>query len=52
MSVLSERYASAEMNEIWSREAKVKFERLLWIAVMKTQSRAGISILPKAISDY
>ena len=52
MSVLGERYASAEMNEIWSREAKVKFERLLWIAVMKTQSRAGISIPSKAISDY
>jgi adenylosuccinate lyase len=52
MSVLGERYASPEMKNIWSREAKTKFERLLWISVMKSQAKAGLSIPPEVISDY
>jgi adenylosuccinate lyase len=52
MSVLGERYASPEIKNIWSREAKTKFERLLWISVMKSQAKAGMSIPPEVISDY
>jgi len=52
MSVLGERYASPEMKNIWSREAKTKFERLLWISVMKSQAKAGMSIPLEVISDY
>jgi len=52
MSVLGERYASPEMKNIWSREAKIKFERHLWISVMKSQAKAGMSISPEVISDY
>jgi adenylosuccinate lyase len=52
MSVLGERYASPEMKNIWSREAKIKFERHLWISVMKSQAKAGMSIPPEVISDY
>jgi adenylosuccinate lyase len=40
------------MKNIWSREAKIKLERLLWISVMKSQAKAGMSIPPEVISDY
>lgn len=52
MSVLEERYASDAMKTIWSKESKIKLERKLWIAVMKSQAKAGLSIPPKAISEY
>ena len=52
MSVLEERYASAAMKEIWSKESKIRLERKLWIAVMKAQAKAGLSIPPKAITEY
>ncbi|MFM8205086.1 MAG: lyase family protein, partial [Actinomycetales bacterium] len=51
MSILSDRYASPEMREIWSAEAKIRAERKLWIAVMRFQSKA-LSIPEAAIKDY
>jgi len=51
MSTLADRYASPAMREIWSAESKIRFERRLWIAVMKFQSKA-LSIPESAIKDY
>ena len=52
MSILSDRYASQPMKDIWSAESKILAERNLWIAVMKTQAKLGFDIPEKAISDY
>ncbi len=52
MSILSERYASPAMKEIWSREFKIKAERRLWIQVLKTQHSLGLEVLPRVIEDY
>ena len=51
-NVLSGRYASAAMNEIWSPAAKIVLERRLWIAVMRAQAELGLSIPSAAIADY
>lgn len=52
MSVLADRYASAEMRSIWSPESKIIQERKLWVAVMRAQSRLGHSIPGETIDDY
>ncbi|QPK80411.1 adenylosuccinate lyase [Corynebacterium lizhenjunii] len=51
-NVLSSRYASAEMNQIWSPEHKIVLERQLWIAVMKAQRDLGVDIPAQAIATY
>lgn len=51
-NVLAERYASSEMNEIWSRENKIRLERQLWVAVMNAQSKHGVQISSDEISSY
>ena len=51
-NVLAERYASSAMCRIWSREEKVRRERLLWIEVMKAQSRHGFNISKDQIARY
>jgi len=51
MSVLSNRYASREMREIWSPENKIKAERRLWIEVMRFQAKA-LKIPTEAIAKY
>ena len=43
-NVLSERYATPEMNYIFSDEGKIRAERSLWIAVMKAQRELGMNI--------
>ncbi len=52
MSLLANRYASAQMREIWSPEAKIISERKLWIAVMRSQSKLGHAIPDSVIADY
>ena len=52
MSVLSQRYASQTMRDIWSPEAKIIAERKLWIAVMRAQSGLGHVIAVNVIADY
>jgi adenylosuccinate lyase len=52
MSLLANRYASAQMREIWSPEAKIISERRLWIAVMRAQSKLGHAIADSVIADY
>jgi len=51
-NVLAERYATAEICEIWSPAGKVKMERDLWIAVLKSQKNLGIEIPDGAIEAY
>ena len=51
-NVLSNRYASAELTELWSPEAKIIMERQLWIAVMKAQKDLGVDIPVEAITAY
>lgn len=40
--VLANRYASAQMREIWSPEAKIVAERKLWLAVLRAQADLGV----------
>ncbi|MEO1065155.1 MAG: adenylosuccinate lyase [Actinomycetota bacterium] len=51
-NVLAERYASAEMVEVWSAEGRIVSERRLWIAVLEAQRAAGLDVEPTAIDDY
>lgn len=50
--ILAQRYASAEMKNIWSSEGKILLERELWIAVMKAQKQLGLDIPQEAIDAY
>jgi adenylosuccinate lyase len=52
MSVLANRYASAEMKKIFAPEEKIIAERRLWIAVARAQSKLGHSIADSVIADY
>lgn len=52
LDVLSERYATPEMNKIFSREGKIILERDLWIAVMKAQRELGLDIASEEIEKF
>jgi adenylosuccinate lyase len=52
VNVLSERYATGRINEIFSERGKTVAERELWIAVMKAQSALGVRIPPDDIARY
>jgi len=52
MSLLADRYASAQMRDIWSPTAKIVSERQLWVAVMRAQSKLGHAIPDSVIADY
>ena len=51
-NVLAARYASDEMVDIWSPEAKVVLERRLWIAVLRAQRDAGIDVPDGVVEAY
>lgn len=51
-NVLSSRYASAELSNLWSPEHKIVLERQLWIAVMRAQRDLGVDIPIEAINAY
>ena len=51
-NVLSSRYASARMNEIWSPEHKIVLERELWLAVLRAQKAMGVDIPDGAVEAY
>jgi len=51
-NILAERYASSEMQEIWSPEGKILYERMLWISVLKAQKDQGIQVSEGAIEAY
>lgn len=51
-NVLASRYASEAMRIIWSPEQKIRYERELWIAVMKAQRELGLSVPAEAVAAY
>jgi len=51
-NVLSQRYASPDINRIFSDEGRIVAERELWIAVMKAQRSLGIAIPAEVIEGY
>lgn len=52
INILSERYATASINGIFSERGKTIAERELWIAVMKAQRDLGVAIPAEEISKY
>jgi len=52
VNILSQRYATPEMNEIWSERGRVLRERDLWIAVMKAERAFGIDIPGEDIEKF
>ena len=50
--VLASRYASADMQAVWSERGKIARERRLWIAIMRGQRELGIDISMDAIDSY
>jgi len=52
MSIVGKRYASSQMQNIWSAETKVLKERELWIAVMRAQAKLGLDISSEVIAAY
>ncbi|MEM7142971.1 MAG: adenylosuccinate lyase [Actinomycetota bacterium] len=51
-NLLSERYASDAMNEIWSPERKIVQERRLWLAVLRAQAQLGVDVPDGVIEAY
>jgi len=51
-NVLAERYAAAQIRDIWSPEGRIILERDFWIAVMKAQQNLGLDIPAEAIAAY
>lgn len=48
---LSERYASNEMNKLWSNNTKYFTWRKLWVALAKTEKELGINITENQINE-
>lgn len=48
---LSGRYASSEMNYLWSSDKKYSTWRKLWIALAKTEKELGIDISDEQIAQ-
>jgi adenylosuccinate lyase len=51
-NVLASRYASAQMVDLWSPEAKVIAERRFWIAVLRAQQDLGVDLPDGVIADH
>jgi adenylosuccinate lyase len=51
-NVLAQRYASAEMVELWSPTHKVVLERRLWLAVLRAQRDLGVAVPDGVIEAY
>ncbi|MBQ03334.1 adenylosuccinate lyase [Candidatus Bathyarchaeota archaeon] len=51
-NILSQRYATREMNAIFSEEGKARYERDLWLAVLNAQKELGLEIPMEAIEAY
>ena len=48
---LSSRYASKEMNEVWSSDNKYSTWRKLWVALAETEKELGIDITDEQIQE-
>jgi adenylosuccinate lyase len=51
-NVLSQRYATGEMNSIFSEEGKILFERELWLSILKAQKKLGLDIPDSVVENY
>ncbi len=51
-NVLANRYAGADLVQIWSPEHKIVLERQLWIAVLKAQKDLGIDVPDGVVEAY
>jgi adenylosuccinate lyase len=51
-NVLAQRYASAQMVEVWSAEHKIILERELWLAVLRAQRDLGVAVPDGVIEAY
>ena len=51
-NVLANRYASPQMQHIWSAENKIVAERELWLAVLQAQADLGVEVPDDALADY
>ncbi|MFH1682734.1 MAG: adenylosuccinate lyase [Candidatus Woesearchaeota archaeon] len=51
-NILSQRYTTKKINEIFSEEGRILAERELWIAVMKAQQELGLDIPSEEIIRY
>jgi len=52
LNILSQRYATREMNQIFSEESTIKQERLFWLSVLKSQRDLGLEIPNEALIAY
>ena len=52
LDILSWRYATDAINNLFSERGKIVGERKLWIAVMKAQKELGVDIPARAIEKY
>ena len=51
ISPLSERYASVEMQQIFSQDRKFRTWRKLWIALAETEKELGLPITDEQIEE-
>ena len=51
-NVLANRYAGADLAQIWSPEHKIVLERQLWIAVLKAQKDLGVDVPDGVVEAY
>lgn len=51
-NILSQRYATKEINDIFSQEGTILAYRELWIAVMKAQRKFGVNISLEDIEKF
>lgn len=50
--MLSQRYATKEMNEIFSEEGKILLERDFWLTVLRAQKELGLDVPEGVIESY
>ena len=51
-NVLANRYAGADLAQLWSPEHKIVLERQLWIAVLKAQRDLGVDVPDGVVEAY
>ena len=51
-NILADRYASAEMVEIFDQRQRVILERRFWVAVLRAQIELGLDVDPGAVEAY
>lgn len=51
-NILSKRYATSEINYIFSETGKITYERELWLTVLQAQKKLGLKIPQEAIDAY